>query len=454
MATGWISDQSRYARDEGDMMNRRTVVGGAGAAFGLAMTAKSYGQVKGANDRLRVAVIGMNGRGQAHVSAFTKVANAEVTHMVDVDAAVLTKRAGEAAGRGLRVATEKDYRRLLGNKDVDIVTVATPDFSHAKIAIDAMNAGHHVYCEKPIGIAPAEGEAMIAAQRRTRRQLQVGNQQRSSPETLQLLQLIRAGELGEVYEAETWYANNRATIGRGAPAAVPAHLDWDLWQGPRPRAPYRSNLVHYNWHWTWQYGTGEICNNAMHELDIARWLMGLTYPTAVSAGGKRNFHRGDDWEMYDTLLLDLQYEGGRSIRWNGQSCNAMPTHGRGRGVVLLGTKGSAIVDRNGFELYNLAGKQLRVVKAAEKSETTGTVGEGALDVYHAGNLADVIRGRSAQLASPIAEGHVSTTLCHLGNMAYRTGRTLTVDPATGKPNDSDAMKLWSIAYQPGWEVRA
>jgi predicted dehydrogenase len=437
------------------MMDRRTMMTGAGAALGVAVSARSYAQIKGANDRLRVAVVGVNGRGQAHMSAFSKQPNVTITHLVDVDSDVLAKRAAAFAAKGNPgVKTEGDYRRLLDKKTVDIVTVATPDHWHAKLAIDAMDAGRHCYIEKPIGIAPAEGEALIAVQRRTGRQLQVGNQQRSSRETQQLAALIRAGELGDVYEAKAWYANNRASIGNGTEVAPPANLNWDMWQGPRPRGPYRSNLVPYNWHWFWKYGTGEICNNAMHELDVARWLMGLSYPKTVSARGARHFYKGDDWEMYDSLALDLFYDNDRAIRWNGQSCNGQLTRGRGRGVLLLGTRGSAVVDRNGFELYDLAGKMLREVKASATSETTGTVGEGALDVYHAANFVDVIRGRATALASPIAEGHISTTLCHLGNMAYRTNSVLTVDPSTGKPSSAEAMKLWSVAYQPGWEVKA
>jgi len=436
------------------MPDRRTILKGAGAALGMAMSARSYARIRGANDRLRVAVIGVNGRGQAHMSAFAKLPNVEVSHLVDVDSAVLTKRAGEFAAKGNAAPKiARDYRRLLDSRAVDIIAVATPDHWHAKMAIDGMDAGRHVYLEKPIGIAPAEGEAMIAAQRRTGLQLQVGNQQRSSPETRQLAELIRAGELGEVYEAQTWYANNRGSIGNGHETAPPANLDWELWQGPRPRGPYRSNLVHYNWHWFWKYGTGEICNNAMHEVDVARWLMGLTYPHTVMARGARRFHRGDDWEMYDTMALDLVYDDGRTIRWDGQSCNAVPRYGRGRGVLLLGTRGSAVVDRNGFELFDLAGKWLRQVAATATSETTGTVGEGALDIHHAGNFVDVIRGTTGALASPIGEAHISTTLCHLGNMAYRTGSTLSVDPASGKPGSAEAMKLWSVNYEPGWEVK-
>lgn len=438
------------------MMDRRTVMKGAGAAaLTTAMSAKSYAQIKGANDRVRVAVVGVNGRGQAHMAAFAKVPNTVITHFVDCESAVLAKRAEEFAARGNpKVKQVRDYRRLLGSKAVDVVTVATPDFSHVKISTDAMDAGHHVYCEKPVGIAPAEGEAMIAVQKRTGRQLQIGNQQRSSPETRQLLELVKAGELGHVYEAQTWYANARRPIGHGQQVPPPATLDWDLWQGPRPRAPYRSNLVPYNWHWVWQYGTGEICNNGMHEIDVARWLMGLTYPKQVEARGSRQFFNDDDWEMYDTMDLTLAYEGDRKITWEGQSGNGIARYGRGRGVLLLGTKGSAVVDRNGFELYDLQGKLLRAVKSAEESETTGTVGIGKLDVYHAQNMVDVIRGQAAALNSPIAEGNISTNLCHLGNMAYRAKAALTIDPATGRTDNAEAMRYWSVEYQPGWELKA
>lgn len=436
------------------MLDRRTMIKGAGATVGVAMSARSYGRIKGANDRVHVAVVGVNGRGQAHMSAFSKLPNVAVTYLVDCDSAVLAKRAAASAERGFPVKTERDYRRLLDRKLVDVVTVATPDFSHVKIATDAMDAGHHVYCEKPVGIAPAEGEAMIAVQKRTGRKLQIGNQQRSSPETRQLAERIKAGELGHVYEAQAWYGIARKPIGRGQPVPPPANLDWDLWQGPRPRAAYRSNLVPYNWHWVWQYGTGEICNNAMHEIDVARWLMGLAYPKEVAARGSRQFFTNDDWEMYDTMALDLAYEGDRMIRWDGQSGNAMPRFGRGRGVLLLGTKGSAVVDRNGFEIYDREGKQTRAVSAAATSETTGTVGEGVLDVYHAGNLVDVIRGKAASLNSPIEEAHISTTICHLGNMAYRTNQALTVEGATGRPSNAEAMKLWAVDYEPGWELKA
>jgi predicted dehydrogenase len=438
------------------MLTRRSLLAGAiasvAAGGALSFSPRSYGRIKGANDRLRVAVMGLNGRGKAHVSAFSAASNLQVTHLVDVDSNVLRDRGAEVAQKYGATKLERDYRRVLDNKSVDILTVATPDHWHAKAALDAMAAGKHVYLEKPCGIAPSEGEALIAAQQRSGQVLQVGNQQRSSVETRELVSLVRDGLLGEIYAADTWYANNRKSIGVGVDGAPPANLDWDLWQGPRPRRTFRSNVVHYNWHWFWHWGTGELCNNAVHEVDIARWLMGVEFPERVSARGERRFYKGDDWEMYDTLRLELTFAGGRTIRWDGHSCNAVTRYDRGRGTLIYGTKGSALVDRNGYEVFDLAGKSVRKAVARAASSTTDTVGEGALDILHVDNFAAVIRGNAPTLASPIRESHISTLLCHLGNIAYRTGTDLMCDAATGRPASTAALAYWTPEYQPGWEI--
>lgn len=428
---------------------RRAVLGGMGGAA-IAGTAASRARIKGANDRIAVAVMGMNGRGPAIVYAMNNTPGVEVTHLADVDANVLAKRSGELGIPAVR--SHRDYRRMLERKDVDAVAVVTPDHWHAKASADAMDAGKHVYIEKPLGMAPAEGEALIAVQKRTGRVLQMGNQQRSSVETQELVSRVRAGELGELYEAHTWYANNRKSIGRGVEQAPPAHLDWDLWQGPRPRGPYRSNLVHYNWHWFWRYGTGETCNNALHEVDVARWLMDAAWPEHVSAQGARRFELGD-WEMYDTLAMELRYPGGKLIRWDGHSCNGVPRYGRGRGVLAYGTKGSVLVDRNGFEMFGLDGKTVLKREAPVAGATTNTVGAGPLDVLHTTNFAETVRGTAEVQASPVAEAHLSTALCHLGNIAWRTGRPLAIDAATGRPQGEDAMQLWGVHYEPGWEIK-
>jgi predicted dehydrogenase len=436
------------------ILGRRALLQGLGASAALSMSAASYARVLGANDRINVGVMGLNGRGQAIVHAFNGTPGAQVTLLADVDAKVLEARAGEFVKQGQPPARGvRDYRALLDRRDIDVIAVTTPDHWHAKAAADAMDAGKHVYVEKPLGMAPAEGELLMDMQKRTGRVLQMGNQQRSSVETRQLVERVRAGELGDIYEAQTWYANARKSIGRGVEQAPPPHLDWDLWQGPRPRGAYRSNLVHYNWHWFWRYGTGEICNNALHEVDVARWLMDVEYPERVEARGARRFDLGD-WEMYDTMDLELVYSGGRTIRWDGHSVNGIERYGRGRGVLVYGTKGSAIVDRNGYEIYDLAGKRTSKVEAPEMGATINTIGFGPLDTLHTTNLAETIRGTAKAQASPVRDSHISTTLCHLGNIAYRTGEALKIDPKTGRPASDAAMKLWAVEYQPGWGIGA
>lgn len=435
------------------MIDRRKFLGAATVAAATAMSARSYARVVGANDRINVAIMGLNGRGTAMAKAIAGTPGCSVTRLVDVDAAVLAKRAGELAETlNRRVVCEADYRRALADRDTDVLVVTTPDHWHVKASIDALGAGKHVYVEKPLSLAPAEGEALVAAQARTGLVVQMGNQQRSGLETLQLAQLVREGAIGAVYRAETWYANNRSTIGRSQPAPVPDTLDWELWQGPRPRKPFRTNLVHYKWHWYWEYGTGEITNNALHELDIARMMMGVAYPEKVTAEGSRQFFQDDDWEMYDTLDLTLHYPAGRTIGWSGHSCNGVRRFGRDRGVLLMGTGGSAIIDRNGYEIIELSGKLRSKVDAAAISATTNTVGAGDLDFRHFANFAETIRGRAAVQASPVDEGNISTNLCHLGNMAYRTGAPLLVDPATGRPLSEAAMQYWAVDYEPGWGI--
>lgn len=436
------------------MLQRRSLLVALSGGAVWAASAKSYARIMGANERIRVAIMGVNGRGVAHMSAFTSTPNTVVTHLIDVDSMVLEKRAGDLVKLGAPAPRlERDYRRLLDNKSIDVLSIATPDHWHAKAALDGLAADKHVYLEKPCGIAPYEGEALVKGQQRHGRILQMGNQQRSSLETRELVGLVRDGVLGETYAADTWYANNRGSIGIGTDGPPPPQLDWELWQGPCPRSSYRSNVVPYNWHWFWRWGTGEICNNGLHELDIARWILGVQIPERVSAIGARRFYKGDDWEMYDTMRLELTFPGGKMIRWDGNSCNAVERYGRGRGVLIYGTKGSALVDRNGYEIFDLAGKSLRIAIAQALSGTTDTVGEGGLDKLHVGNFTDLIRGKTSVQSSPISEGHISTLLCHLGNMSYRTGKNLVCEPGTGRPTSADAMAFWTPEYQSGWELR-
>jgi predicted dehydrogenase len=423
------------------------------AALGVAAgCATTSAQVLGANERLNVAVMGVRSRGKALIFGFAKM-GARVTHIIDVDTRVLDEVSGEMVAKGLpSPKLERDVRKAIEDKDLDALVIAAPDHWHAPAAIMALAAGKHVYLEKPSSHSPREDELLITAQEKYGKVVQMGNQQRSAPESIELMTRIGEGEIGEIYQAETWYANNRGSIGNGTKMPAPNWLDWELWQGPAPRRDYQDNLVHYNWHWFWHWGTGETCNNAAHELDIARWAMGLTHPIRVSADGSRRFHTGDDWEMYDTMELKLDYEGDRSISWSGHSCNKAPTFGRTRGTQLLGTKGWAIVDRSGYEIYNPAGERVgeRKREATSAASSADLIGADELTDLHIGNFIDTVRGKAVRQASPIQDGAVSTLMCHLGNLAYRTDGQLRIDPESGRPMSDRAMALWAREYHEGW----
>src|SRR6201997_1980735 len=242
-------------------------VGAAGLA--ISSTAKSYGQIMGSNERLNFAVIGLNGRAYAHLSSLK--ANQDAAHIAyvcDVESNILAKFAAATSKMmGYDPATEKDFRKILERKDIDAITIATPDHWHAPMAILGLKAGKHVYVEKPSSHNPREGELLVAAQKKYGKLVQVGDQQRSSPHTIKIIQQIHDGLIGRPYYAMAWYVNARKSMGIGKEAAVPEWLNWELWQGPVPRSAYKDNIHPYNWHWLRRYGTGEALNNGTHEVD-------------------------------------------------------------------------------------------------------------------------------------------------------------------------------------------
>lgn len=425
---------------------------GAGAAgLTVGFSAKSYANILGANDRVHFAIAGLNGRGQALLAAVQGASNAQLNYLCDVDSRVLKEvsaKAGQSSGRTIK--TEKDIRRIIEKNDVDAIAIATPDHWHAPMTLMAVASGKHVYVEKPCSHNPKEGEMLVAAQKQYGKVIQMGNQQRSAPTSMQAVGDIRDGIIGDVYMGKAWYANDRGSIGRGKKVSVPDWLDWELWQGPAPRQEYRDNLVHYNWHWFWNWGTGEINNNGTHEIDICRWALGVDYPVKVSSSGGR-YAYNDDWQFYDTQIASFEFEGEKNITWEGLSCNPFQHHNRGRGATIHGTEGTILLDRNGYIAYNLDNEKIKELKEADKSATTDTVGRGGLDDLHMANFIEAIRNGAKQ-HSPIDEGHKTNLLCHLGNYAQKTGDTLHTDPKSGRiKNNSEAMKMWSREYEPGWE---
>ena len=434
---------------------RRDFIRTASAASAGALVASHAGPLLAfsgsPNAKVVVAVVGLNGRGDVHLQNFALSPNAEVAYVCDVDAHVLAKAADTVARLQSRRATAiGDFRRALDDKNVDAIVIATPDHWHAPMALLALAAGKHVYVEKPCGHNPREGELLVAAQRRTGKVVQMGNQQRSAPRSIEAISMIRDGAIGRPYLARAWYANTRGTIGTGKPAPVPQWLDYELWQGPAPRTPYRDNVIHYNWHWFARWGTGEICNNGTHEIDVCRWALGTGYPLkTTSSGGRYAFE--DDWEFPDTQDVTFQFEGNREIVWQGQSCNGFTPDGKGRGSTIHGTAGTAFIDRNGYTFYDMQNKVVKESTGDETANPLDTRAPDRLTGLHIANFLDAIRNGAA-LHSPIAEGHQSVLLCHLGNIAQRLGTPVLTDPSNGQPAGSpDAQALWSREYDPRWQ---
>lgn len=424
-----------------------------GLSFGMtAFRADGRSRVLGANDRVNFAVIGLHGRGREHIHSIHACPNAAVTHVCDVDQRELERGAAlvrEVSGKAPRKI--KDFRVLLEDRNVDAITIATPEHWHAPMALLGLQAGKHVYVEKPCSHNPAEGEMLVQAQQKYQKLVQMGNQQRSSAHTREAMQKIHEGVIGRAYMGRTWYSNKRQGIGVGNPVPVPAELDWDLWQGPAPRRPYKDNIHPYNWHWFRHWGTGETLNNGTHEVDLCLWALDVKYPDFVSASGGR-YHFKDDWEFYDTLVTEFNYVD-KMIVWEGRSCNNMLLYGRGRGATIHGTEGTLLIDRNGYEIYDNDNRKTFEVIKPEFDATTGLGGGGPMTDAHFANFVNAIRV-GEKLNSPVEEGNVSVTMLLLSNIAWQMGRKLELDPASGRVrNDEQAMSLWGREYEKGWEPK-
>ena len=429
------------------------------AGLAAATTAKSYAQILGANERVRFATFGLNSRAYAHLSALhSNAATSRMVACADVESRILARFAAEAEkDLGYTVETAGDFRRLLDRKDIDAISIATPDHWHTPMAIDGLEAGKHVYVEKPCSHNPAEGALLIAAQRKHGKLVQMGTQQRSSPHTIEIVKRIHDGEIGRAYYAKAWYVNTRKSIGHGQVAPVPPTLDWDLWQGPAPRTAYRDNVQPYNWHWFRVWGTGETLNNGTHEVDVCRWALGVDYPERVSAQGGRYAFK-DDWQFYDTLLTEFTWPqtlGNKALAWEGRSCNGAKLQGRDRGSQILGTTGSVLVDRDGYEVYDLNGKKTDEFRVqGEKTMSADLVGRDSMtDAHFANFIAGITKGET--LHAPIEVGNVAVTMLQLSNIAWEVGRELRLDVADGGRivGDAEAMKGWGREYEKGWEPR-
>ena len=421
-----------------DGLNRRQFLDGAAAA-----TAAGYVVSRGAalaqdspNDKVVVGVMGLS-RGKSLAQRFSQQPNVEVKYVCDVDSnrAAAGVKVLEDAGKTTKPIA--DFRKMLDDPELDALICAAPNHWHAPATILACSAGKHCYVEKPCSHNANEGELMVEAARKNKRVVQMGTQRRSSTSIQAAMQFMWDGGIGRVYHSTSWYGNVRGTINKGKPASVPSQLNYDLWQGPAPRVPYYDNRIHYNWHWFWQYGNGELGNNGIHALDLCRWGLQVEYPTrVVSAGGRYRFD--DDQQTPDTHNVAFEFAGGKSATWDGLSCNRH----RNDFVTFYGETGALVVDGGG---------NCRVYDEKDKVSKEFKGNQG--DVEHISNFVSAIRSDDPKILNQeILSGHKSTLLCHLGNIAQRTGRALNCSSENGRiMGDEKAMKQWAREYEPGWE---
>jgi predicted dehydrogenase len=329
---------------------------------------------------------------------------------------------------------EKDLRRILQDKSVDAVVVAAPDHWHALATIWACQAGKHVYVEKPASHNLVEGRRMVEAARKYHRVVQLGTQSRSSASLTRAVELVRSGKLGKVPCARAWIGGTRPNIGRPQDSAVPKGVDYDLWLGPAPQRAFNENRFHYRWHWMWDYGTGELGNNGIHALDRLRWLLNLDAPTRIVAAGGKLFY-DDAQETPDTLTASYDFPN-CSITWE----HRVWSRGTGSGAALYGERGTLVFDRQGWHVEN-------GIEATDKGDV-----EPADSSIHQRNFIDCIKNSSGRNVrrpnADIEEGHKSTRLSHLGNIAFRTGRAIRFDEKTETClNDPEANRLLRRSYR-------
>lgn len=431
---------------------KKSALGIGGLALG--MSAKSYGNILGANDRLHVAFMGLGRRVGAYYDSLSKPYNVKLEWICDVKKSQrdrVMKDLGESSISYKPKQTD-DIREVLDDDNVDAVFNATPDHWHAPGALMTLQADKHVYVEKPCSHNPAESEMLVEAQKKYDKVVQMGNQQRSAPHTIEIINEIHNGAIGDAYKAVAFYSNSRGRTPNPVQQKPPEDLNWELFQGPAPREDYRHDTWDYNWHWyDWKWGTAETGNNATHEIDIARWALQVDYPSFTYVDAAKQHYPDDGWTMYDTMYATFEFPEEKVINWDGKSRNGYSTYGGGRGTIIYGTEGSVLVNRGEYRLFDRNGELVREKKSGGDEQGTALGGGGSMSTKHAVNFFDTIRGTAKEQHSPIDEGAKSVHMCHLANIAYRVDKPLEINTSDGRIDDSDAMELWGRDYEEGWE---
>jgi predicted dehydrogenase len=388
------------------------------AGAGLALPARIFSQVAGANNDIRVAVVGFGGRGQAHISAYSKIPGVRLVALCDADSKILERSVRGLEAKGMKVEAYSDVRKLIDNKDVDVISTATPNHWHSLITVWACQAGKDVYVEKPVSHNVLEGRKCVEASRKYNRIVQTGTQSRSNDTLREALAWVRDGNLGKIRIARGLCYKRRPSIGKvDGPQPIPPEVDYELWCGPAEKLPLMRKRLHYDWHWVWNTGNGDLGNQGIHQMDIARWALGKAElsPMVFSIGGRLGYI--DDGQTANTQMVVHNY-GGTLLIFEVRGLPSKPAPGaketmdRYRGQSI----GDVIECEGGYLSHTTAfdndGKKIR-----------GFSGRGEEEGGHFGNFIKAVRSRKREdLNADILEGHLSSALCHTGNISYRLGK--------------------------------
>jgi len=411
----------------------------------------------GANDRINAAVLGVNGRGKSHINGFMAQKDVEITHLCDPDLIVAKERQKMIKDKFSKdVALEQDLRKIYDNKDIDVVSIATPNHWHSLAVIWACQAGKDVYVEKPGSHNIYEGRKMVEAAQKYDRIVQHGVQLRSSPSVREAVKMMHEGYIGRVYMSRGLVFRWRPDIGHKGFSPVPEGLDYDLWTGPASKRPFSRDIVHYNWHWTFEYGNGDVGNQGIHETDLCMWGLNVGFPTKItSMGGKFLFN---DAKVTPEVLTSIYHypEEDKIIQFEVRPWCTNTEEGVTVGNIFYGEKGILVVD--GYDKYQFyMGQRREKDKGGSDSEMAAASemarGDGGTDGHFANFIAAVRAHDKTILNGPVETAHLSSGLAHLGNIAYRLGRVLTFDPTSEKfVNDPDADKYLTRNYRAPYVV--
>ncbi|HET8548728.1 MAG TPA: Gfo/Idh/MocA family oxidoreductase [Bryobacteraceae bacterium] len=411
------------------MNSRRTFISGAGGAF---VSHLASGRALSANDRIQIAVLGVHGRGRDHIAGIMRQPDAEVVMLCDPDMKVAEERAGHFNQRyGRRVRIEQDLRKVFDNKEIDAVTIATPNHWHSLAAIWACQAGKDVYVEKPGSHNVWEGRKMVEAARKYNRIVQHGVQLRSSEALQEAVALLRKGIIGDVYMARGLVFRWRPSIGRKGPEAAPAYLNYDIWTGPAEMQPFSRSWVHYNWHWHWNYGNGDVGNQGIHETDMCMWGLGVdTLPRKItSMGGKFLFDDDKETPEIQTSVY-LYPDQKKMIQFEVRNWCTNLEDGAGVGNIFYGRNGYMVI--KGYDMF-----ETYLGEKREKGPSRKAGGD------HFANWIKAMRSRrTSDQNGPVETAHLASALAHLGNISYRLGRQLDFDPVKERfaaDKEADAM---------------